>query len=56
MLPKTYQPFAALGYLEKHDLLAIGQDDARAVDLRVYDGKQKKSRDFPPDLPLLIQY
>ena len=54
--PKTYQPIAALTYLQKEHLLSIKPGDEWVVELTFDDGKQEKSKDLRPDLQLVIRY
>lgn len=55
--PKTYEPIAALTYLEQQQhLLRVGKGDEWVVELTFDDGKQEKSKDLRPDLPLVIRY
>jgi hypothetical protein len=54
--PKTYEPIAALTYLQKQSLLRTKPGDEWVVELTFDDGKQEKSKDLRPDLPLVIRY
>jgi hypothetical protein len=54
--PKTYQPIAALTYLQKQHLLSIKPGDEWVLELTFDDCKQEKSKDLRPDLPLVIRY
>lgn len=54
--PKAYQPIAALTYLEKEHLLSVGKGKEWAVEVTFDSGKQGKSKDLRPDLPLVIRY
>lgn len=54
--PKTYQPIAALTYLQKEDLLSMKPGDEWVVELTFDGGKQEKSKDLRPALPLVIRY
>jgi hypothetical protein len=55
MSPKT-PAVAALSFLEAQGLLSIGHGDEWAMELTLDSGKQKRSKDFRPDLSLLVQY
>jgi len=54
--PKTYQPIAALTYMQKQHLLSIKPGDEWIVELTFDEGKREKSKDLRPDLPLVIRY
>ena len=54
--PKTYQPIAALTYMQKQHLLSIEPGDEWRVEVTFDDGRLKKSKDLRPDLPLIIRY
>jgi len=54
--PKTYQPIEPLAYLEKRGVLIGKQGDGWLVELTFDDGKEKKSKDLRPDIPVVIQY
>jgi hypothetical protein len=54
--PKTYQPIAALTYMQKQRLLSIKPGDEWIVELTFDDGKRKKLKDLRPDLLLVIRY
>jgi Glyoxalase-like domain len=54
--PKTYQPIAALTYMQKQHLLSVKPGDEWIVELTFDDGKREKSKDLRPDLPLVIRY
>ncbi len=54
--PKTYQPIAALTYLQTQRLLSVKPGDDWVVELTFDEGKQEKSKDLRPDLPLVIRY
>jgi hypothetical protein len=56
MSPETYEPVAAVTYLEKQDLLPIAQSDEWVLELSFDGGKQNKSQDLRPELPLVIRY
>ena len=54
--PKIYQPIEALAYLEKVRVLGVGQGDEWLVELTFDEGRNKKSKDLRPDLPVVIRY
>lgn len=53
---KTYRPITALKYLQDHRLITVERSDEWAMKLILDRGKQKRSKDLRPDLPLVIQY
>lgn len=53
---KTYRPIEALTYLQDHRLITVEQSNEWSMELTFDGGKQKRSKDFRPDLPLVIQY
>jgi hypothetical protein len=53
---KTYEPIAALTYLQKQHLFSIKPGDEWVVELTFDDGKHEQSKDLRPDLQLLIRY
>lgn len=56
MTPKTYQPIEALTYLQKQHVLTVEPGDEWLVELTFDGGKQKKSKDLRPDLPITVRY
>ena len=54
--PKSYQTIDALPWLEKQGVLKLDRGDAWAVEITFDKATKKKSKDFRPDLPLLIRY
>jgi hypothetical protein len=54
--PKTYEPIAALKYLEAQHVLSVSKGDQWLLELTFDDGKRKKSEDLRPDLPITIRY
>jgi hypothetical protein len=56
LTPKTYQPIEPLNYLQKADILSLQQGDDWLIELTFDGGKQGKSKDLRPDLPLVVRY
>lgn len=54
--PKTYEPIAALNYLQTQHVLSVEQGDQWLLELTFDGGKSKKSKDLRPDLPVVIRY
>jgi hypothetical protein len=54
--PKTYQPIASLKYLQAQHLLTVHQGDEWLLELTLDGGRQTKSRDLRPHLPLVVRY
>ena len=54
--PKTYQPIAALSYLQKDGIVNLDRGDQWTIELVFDGGTQKKRKDLRPDLPLLLRY
>ena len=54
--PKTYEPIAALTYLQTQGVLNTKQGDQWLLELTFDGGRRKSSKDFRPDLPLVIRY
>ena len=54
--PKTYQSIASLTYLEEQQLLSVKQGDQWILEVTFDGGKEKKSGDLRPDLPLIVRY
>ncbi len=55
--PPGYQPIEALTYLESHGVLQASEPgQAWTVEVTFDNGGQRKTRDFRPDLPLMIRY
>ena len=54
--PKSYQPIEAITYLQKLDVIGFQQGDGWLVELTFDGGKQGKSKDLRPDLPLVVRY
>jgi hypothetical protein len=54
--PKSYQPIAALKYLQAQHLLSIRQGDEWLLELIFDGGSKNKSKDLRPELPLVIRY
>jgi hypothetical protein len=54
--PKTYEPIAALKYLQSQHVLSVTQGDQWLLELTFDGGKRKKSKDLRPDFPVVIRY
>ena len=54
--PGTYQPIAALEYLQAWRVLGIGRGNQWLLELTFDDGVRKKSKDLRPDLPIVVRY
>ena len=54
--PGTYEPIAALTYLQTHHVLSVTQGDQWLLEVTFDGGKSKKSSDLRPDLPVVIRY
>jgi len=55
--PPGYQPIEAMTYLESHGVLKTSEPgETWTVELTFDDGAQHKTRDFRPQLPLVIRY
>jgi hypothetical protein len=54
--PTTYEPIAALNYLQTQHVLSIKRGDQWLLELTFDRGKRKKSKDLRPDLPVVVQY
>jgi hypothetical protein len=54
--PKSYQPIEPIAYLTKQGLLSFDSGDEWLLELTFDSGKQKKSKDLRPDLPIVIRY
>jgi hypothetical protein len=54
--PKTYQPIESLEYLQKEKIVSLRQGQEWLLELTFDDGKQKRSKDLRPALPLLLRY
>jgi hypothetical protein len=54
--PKTYQPIESLEYLQKEKIVGLRQGQEWLLELTFDDGKQKRSKDLRPALPLLLRY
>jgi hypothetical protein len=54
--PKKYRRIEPLSYLNRMHILGVDQGDEWAVELTFDGGKNGKSRDLRPDLPLAIRY
>ncbi len=54
--PETYQPIAALTYLQKQGILSTGRGETWLLELTFDGGKKGKSKDLRPDLPLIVRY
>jgi hypothetical protein len=54
--PKAYDPITSLKYLQAQHVLSLKQGDQWLLELTFDGGKSKKSKDFRPDLPIIIRY
>jgi hypothetical protein len=54
--PKSYQPIEGLKYVQGQHVVRIASGDEWMLELSFDGGKQKRSRDFRPGLPLVIRY
>jgi len=54
--PGAYQPAPAVTYLEKLGVVSVQPGKEWLLELTFDDGKQGKSKDLRPDLPLVIRY
>jgi hypothetical protein len=54
--PGTYQPVPALTYLEKFGVVSVQPGKEWLLEITFDGGKQEKSKDLRPDLPLMIRY
>jgi hypothetical protein len=54
--PTTYQPIPPLTWLQKQGVVSLGAGDAWLLELTFDGGRQNKSKDFRPELPLLVHY
>jgi len=54
--PKTYQPIESLEYLQKEKIVGLRQGQEWLLELTFDDGKQQRSKDLQPTLPLLLRY
>jgi len=54
--PKTYQPIESLEYLQKEKIVDLRQGQEWLLELTFDDGKQQRSKDLQPTLPLLLRY
>ena len=54
--PKTYKPIESLEYLLKEKIVGLRQGQEWLLELTFDDGKQKRSKDLRPALPLLLRY
>jgi hypothetical protein len=54
--PKTYRLIEPLTYLQKMRVLDLAEGAEWLVELTFDGGKEKKSKDLRPDLPIVIRY
>lgn len=54
--PQTYQPIPQLRYLQNQKIIGLESGKEWLLEITFDDGKQKKSKDLRPDLPLLLRY
>jgi hypothetical protein len=54
--PPHYQPIAAFTYLQKQGLLRSGPGKEWTLEVTFDGGKQGKTKDMRPDLPLVVHY
>jgi len=54
--PKTYQPIDSLTYLQKLRVLRLQRGDEWLVELTFDRGKLHRSKNFEPELPLVVHY
>lgn len=54
--PGSYQPVPAVSYLEKLGVVSVQPGKEWLLELTFDGGKQGKSKDLRPDLPLMIRY
>jgi hypothetical protein len=54
--PKAYQPISPFTYLEKAGVLKSEEGNEWAVDVTFDHGRKAQTKDFRPDLPLIIHY
>jgi len=54
--PKSYQPIAPLSYLQQQRIVNLGKGEQWLLELTFDGGKQKKSKDLRPDLPLILRF
>ena len=54
--PPQYHPIPPLTYLQKHKLLGLESGKEWELELTFDGGKQGKTKDMRPDLPLVIHY
>jgi hypothetical protein len=54
--PKTYEPIAALKYLQTQHVLSVQQGNQWLLELTFDGEKNKKAKDLRPDLPVIIRY
>jgi len=54
--PETYRPVPALTYLKKLGVVSVQPGKEWLLELTFDGGKQRKSKDLRPDLPLMIRY
>jgi hypothetical protein len=54
--PGTYQPIAALKYLETEHVLTVKQGDQWRLELTFEYEKREKSKDLRPELPMIVRY
>jgi Glyoxalase-like domain len=54
--PKTYKPIEALAFLQKHGVLKNESGDEWLAELTFDGGKEHRTKDLRPDLPLVVRY
>jgi len=54
--PKTYKPIEALLFLQKQGVLETEPGDEWLGELTFDGGKEHKTKDLRPDLPLVVRY
>jgi hypothetical protein len=54
--PGGYEPIAALKFLQERGLVSVGKGESWLLELTLDDGRQKKSADLRPELPLVIGF
>jgi hypothetical protein len=54
--PNTYQPIESLTYLQELHVIDLGRGEEWLVELTFDGGKNNKSQDLRPSLPLVLRY